>query len=106
MDDSDSLPAAGRQAPDVIRVACENPVARTGYQHDCRVDGVIRTGLAEQRSCIASQLFVDRTYIHCPQQSCDPRLLAAWIAPDLRDYDSAGAQLVPVELCDAQPRHH
>ena len=90
----------------IVRIAGENPVSRTGNQHDGRIDGIIRTCLGEECARIAAHLFVDRTHIYRPQESGNAGLFASRAAPYLRDHNRARAQFVAVELRDTQPRDH
>ena len=90
----------------IVRVTGENPVSRTGNQDDSRIDGIISTCLGEEYTRIAAHLFVNRTHIYRPQESGNTSLLASRAAPYLRDHNCARAQLVAVELRDAQPRDH
>lgn len=90
----------------IVRVARKNPVSRTGNQDDSRIDGILCTCLGEECTGIATHLFVDRTHIYRPQKSGNAGLLASPAAPYLRDHNCAGAQLVALELRDAQPRDH
>lgn len=104
--DSELLAAAGYQAVNILRIAGENSVSRTGNQHDGRIDGIICTCLGEEHAHIAPHFFVDRTYIYRTQEFGNAGLLASRASPHLRDHYRAGAQFVTAELRDAQPRDH
>jgi len=48
--DNQLLAAARCQAANIVRITGENPVSRTGNEHDGRIDRIIGTCLGEERA--------------------------------------------------------
>ncbi len=73
------------QAGDVLGVAGQDAVARTGEQDDRRVNHIGCPGPAEEHTGIAAGPFINGAHLHRAQQAGQRGLSPGAIPPDLGD---------------------
>ncbi|WP_207770155.1 hypothetical protein [Frankia canadensis] len=99
-------PACLHKAGDVLGVAGQDAVTRTGEQGHRRVNHIRRTGSAKQHTGLAAGPFINGTHLHCAEEAGQRGLPPGAIPPDLGDDDGVAPQADVPLLRDPESGHH